>query len=164
MSVERNITLPPEQQEIKEAFRALVKAYGGQDAVAKRLGTRQQRISDCCSTTTDAFPRADEIATLEAETVGYPGHPHVTAVLARQRLRELVPTPNITATGRDLLMLFARQSKGNSELAEAILEAHEDDHVDCAEAEQIEAAADQVITTALAIRAEARMIQREYRQ
>ncbi len=164
MSVERNITLPPEQQEIKEAFRALVKAYGGQDAVAKRLGTRQQRISDFCSTTTDAFPRADEIATLEAETVGYPGHPHVTTVLARQRLRELVPTPNITATGRDLLMLFARQSKGNSELAEAILEAHEDEHVDCAEAEQIEAAADQVIATALAIRAEARMIQREYRQ
>ena len=99
MSVERNIALPPEQQEIKEAFRALVKAYGGQDAVAKRLGTRQQRISDCCSTTTDAFPRADEIATLEAETVGYPGHPHVTTVLARQRLRELVPTPNIAATG-----------------------------------------------------------------
>lgn len=164
MSVERNITLPPEQQEIKEACRALVKAYGGQDAAAKRLGTRQQRISDCCSTSTDAFLRIDEIAILEAETVGYPGHPHVTAVLARQRSRELVPTPNIAATGRDLLVLFAKQSKGNSKLAEKILDAHEDDHVDADEAAQIEAAADQAAATALAIRSEARMIQREYRQ
>lgn len=164
MSVERNITLPPEQQEIKEASRALVKAYGGQDSVAKRLGARQQRISDCCSTSTDAFLRVDEIATLEAETVGYPGHPHVTGVLARQRSRELVPTPHIAATGRDLLMLFAKESKSNSNLAEAILGAHRDDHIDNAEAEQIEAAADQVIATALAIRAEARMIQREFRQ
>lgn len=164
MSVERNITLPPEQQEIKEACRALVKAYGGQDAAAKRLGTRQQRISDCCSTSTDAFLRIDEIAILEAETVGYPGHPHVTSVLARQRSRELVPTPNIAATGRDLLVLFAKQSKGNSKLAEKILDAHEDDHVDADEAAQIEAAADQAAATALAIRSEARMIQREYRQ
>lgn len=164
MSVERNITLPPEQQEIKEACRALVKAYGGQDAAAKRLGTRQQRISDCCSTSTDAFLRVDEIAILEAETVGYPGHPHVTAVLARQRSRELVPTPNIAATGRDLLVLFAKQSKGNSKLAEKILDAHADDQVDAGEAAQIEAAADQAAATALAIRSEARMIQREYRQ
>jgi len=163
VTVERNITLPPEQQEIKEACRALVKAYGGQDAAATRLGTRQQRISDCCSTSTDAFLRIDEIAVLEAETVGYPGHPHVTAVLARQRLRELVPTPAIAATGRDLLMLFARQSKGNSELAEAVLNAHDDDHVDYHEAVMIETAADQVLSTILAIRAEARMIAREHR-
>lgn len=164
MSVERGVTLIPEQQEIKEACRALVKAYGGQEAAAKRLGTRQQRISDCCSTSTDAFLRIDEIAILEAETVGYPGHPHVTSVLARQRSRELVPTPNIAATGRDLLVLFAKQSKGNSKLAEKILDAHEDDHVDADEAAQIEAAADQAAATALAIRSEARMIQREYRQ
>lgn len=164
MSVERGVTLIPEQQEIKEACRALVKAYGGQEAAAKRLGTRQQRISDCCSTSTDAFLRIDEIAILEAETVGYPGHPHVTSVLARQRSRELVPTPNIAATGRDLLVLFAKQSKGNSKLAEKILDAHEDDHVDAGEAAQIEAAADQAAATALAIRSEARMIQREYRQ
>lgn len=164
MSVTRNITLPPEMQEVKEACRALVKAYGGQEVAAIRLGTRQQRISDCCSTSTDAFLHADEIAILEAETVGYPGHPHVTTVLARQRSRELVPTPAIEATGRDLLLLFAKQSKGNSKLAEAILGAHEDDHIDYDEAVQIEAAADQVIATALATRAEARMIQRERRR
>lgn len=164
MTVERGITLTPELQELKEACRALVKAYGGQESAATRLHTRQQRISDCCSTSTDAFLRIDEIATLEAETVGYPGHPHVTSVLARQRSRELVPTPRIAATGRDLLILFAKQSKGSSDLAEAILDAHADDHVDAHEAEQIEAAADEVTATALAIRAEARMIQREARQ
>lgn len=164
MTVERDITLTPEEQEIKVASRALVKAYGGQEAAAARLGTRQQRISDCCSTSTDAFLRVDEIAIMEAATVGYPGHPHVTSVLARQRSRELVPTPSIAATGRDLLMLFAKQSKGNSKLAEKILDAHRDDHVDYAEAGQIEAAADQAAATALAIRAEARMIRRECRQ
>lgn len=158
MTIKRDITLPLEQQELKTASRALVKSFGGQDAAAERLGTAQQRVSDLVSSRTDAFFRIDQIALMEAETVGYPGHPHVTKALARQCGFELVPVPSIAAKGRDLLLLFAHQSKGNSELAEAVLAAHEDDHVDVDEAAEIEAAADQVIATALAIRAEARMI------
>jgi hypothetical protein len=164
VTVERNIQLPPEQQELKQAYRALVRAYGGQDAAALRLGTRQQRISDCCSKNTDAFPRLDEIATLEAETVGSFAHPHVTNVLARQLNMAVVPVPSISATGRDLLLLFAQQTKSNGRLAETILEAHEDGIITSAEAAEIEAAAEALLGIALTIRSEARMIQKENRQ
>lgn len=164
MSIERNITLTPELQELKAACRALVRAFGGQVAAAERLGTRQQRISDCCSANTDAFLRVDEIAILEAETVGYPGHPHVTNVLARQRGRETVETPAVTATGRDLLKLYAQQSKENSDLCEAVLMANSDGDIELHEAEAIDEAIDDVVTGALAMRAEVRMIIREARQ
>lgn len=165
MTVDRTITLTPELQELKAACRALVRAFGGQVAAAERLGTRQQRISDCCSANTDAFLRVDEIAILEAETVGYPGHPHVTNVLARQRGRETVETPIAPATGCDLLKLFAGHSKESSDLAQTILEAKADDgDIDLVEAEAIDDCIDDVIGNALAMRAEVRMIIREGRQ
>lgn len=164
MSIERTMTLTPELQELKAACRSLVRAFGGQVAAAERLGTRQQRISDCCSANTDAFLRVDEVAILEAETVGYPGHPHVTNVLARQRGRETVETPAATATGRDLLKLYARQSKENSDLCQAVLGAKADGAIDLVEAEAIDDAIDDVIGGALAMRAEVRMIIREARQ
>lgn len=164
MTSERTITLPVELQELKAATRSLVRAYGGQEAAARRLGTRQQRVSDCCSRNTDAFLRLDEIAILEAETVGLPGHPHVTCVMARQNDRELVETPTIAATGRDLLRLFAQTSKSNSDLAEAVLAAHQDDVITAQEAAQIEDAISDMIATGLTIRSEVRMIQRENRQ
>lgn len=164
MSIERTFTLTPELQELKAACRSLVRAFGGQVAAAERLGTRQQRISDCCSANTDAFLRVDEVAILEAETVGYPGHPHVTNVLARQRGRETVETPAIAATGRDLLKLYALQSKETSDLCEAVLEANSDGDIELTEAEAIDDAIDDVIAGALAMRAEVRMIIREARQ
>lgn len=164
MTVDRTITLPIELQELKTASRALVRAYGGQEAVAVRLGTRQQRISDCTSRNTDAFLRLDEVAALEAETVGTVGHPHVTHVLARALDMELVALAPCAASGRDLLKLFAGQCRSNGTLADKILEAHDDDIVTPDEAAQIEAAADSVIATAIRIRAEAQMIQREARR
>ena len=161
MTVARDITLPVDQQELKSACSDLVRAFGGQVPAAERLGTRQQRISDCCHKSIDNFLRVDEIAVLEAATVGYPGHPHVTALLARRIGAELVPTPVIAATGRDLLILFAKQSRKTSDMAETIIAAHDDDRITYDEAVAIEAEADRVIANALAIRAEARMIQRE---
>lgn len=164
MSTERTITLTPELQELKAACRALVRAFGGQVAAAERLGTRQQRVSDCCSANTDSFLRVDEIAILEAETVGYPGHPHVTTVIARQSGHMAVLTPAHIASGLDLLKLFARQSKETAELAAAIVDAHADDEITLTEAEAINDAIDDVIPNALAMRAEVRMIIREGRQ
>jgi tyrosyl-tRNA synthetase len=164
MTTDRTITLTPELQQLKAACRALVRAFGGQVAAADRLSTRQQRISDCCSANTDSFLRVDEIATLEAETVGYPGHPHVTNVLARQRGRETVETPAATATGRDLLKLYAHHSKENSDLAQTLLDANADGDIELIEAEAIDDAIDDVISCALAMRAEVRMIIREGRQ
>lgn len=160
-SPRRDIVLPADQQELKGACRALVRAFGGQDAAASRLGTRQQRISDCINQHTEAFLRIDEIAVLEDETVGHPGHPHVTAARARQLGYELVRTPIITATGKDLLHLFARQSKENSDLAQAIVDSCADGHICGDEAGLIERELDDIIANALAMRAEARMIRRE---
>ena len=165
MSARRNIVLTPAQQELKLACFELVKAYGGQDAAGKRLGRDQRRISECCSTSTDLWLRLDEIAILEAATVGHPGHPHVTRHLAVRLDSEIVPMPGEAATGRDLLKLFASQSKETSDLAQTILEAKtDDDEIDLVEAEAIDDAIDDVIANALAMRAEVRMIIREGRQ
>ena len=164
MSDDRYITLSVEDQELKTACGKLVRAYGGQDAAGERIQRPQQHVSACCHKRRDKWLRIDEIATLEGETIGHDGHPHVTALLARRGGFELVPTPSIPATGRDLLVLFAKAAKGSSQLAEAVLDALGDGVVEAREAAEIEAAADEVIATALAMRAEARMIQREARQ
>ncbi|OHC96406.1 MAG: hypothetical protein A2792_00220 [Sphingomonadales bacterium RIFCSPHIGHO2_01_FULL_65_20] len=161
MSDDRYITLPVEDQEIKTACGKLVRAYGGQEAAGERIGRPQQHVSDCCNKRRGKWLRIDEVATLESETLGHQGHPHVTALLARRAGFELVPTPTITATGRDLLILFAKQSRKTSDMAETIIEAHDDERIDYDEAVAIEAEADRVIANALAIRAEARLIQRE---
>lgn len=161
MTVARNITLPPAMQELKTACAELVRAFGGQVAAAERLGTRQQRISDCCSKHTDAWLRIDEIAILEAETIGHPGHPQVTALLARRVGADLVTTPRVTATGTDLLKLFAAQSQDTADLARVIVAAHVDDQIDLDEARAIDDVIDDVIANALAMRAEVRMIIRE---
>lgn len=161
MTDRRDIVLPPDQQELKAACRALVRAFGGQEAAASRLGTRQQRISDCTNTHTDGFLRVDEVAALEHETVGLPGHPHVLATRARQLGYELVRTPTITATGKDLLVLFAQQSKENSDLAQAIVETTADGIICRADAERIVSECDDIIANAIAMRAEARLIIRE---
>lgn len=156
--------LPVEDQELKTACGQLVRAYGGQEAAAERLGRRQQHVSDCCNKRLrDKWLRVDDVAVLESETLGHAGHPHVTALLARRGGFDLVPTPAIAATGRDLLILFAEQSKRSGHLAETVLAAHADGVIDQDEAAAIEAAASEVIAAALAMRAEARMIQREGR-
>lgn len=161
MTDRRDIVLPPDQQELKTACRALVHAFGGQLAAAARLGTRQQRISDCVSRNTESFLRIDEIAIMEDETVGHPGHPHVLATRARQLGYELVRTPTITATGKDLLVLFAQQSKENSDLAQAIVETTADGIICAADAARIERECDDIIANAIAMRSEARLIIRE---
>lgn len=156
-----DIVLPPDQQELKTACRALVRAFGGQEAAASRLGTRQQRISDCINPHTESFLRVDEVAALEHETVGMPGHPHVLATIARQLGYELVRTPTITSNGRDLLQLFAHQSKETADLAQAIVAAHADGEITGEEAECIERECNDIMAVTLAMRAEARLISRE---
>jgi len=164
MSDRRDIVLPPDQQELKTACRALVRAFGGQEAAASRLGTRQQRISDCINPHIESFLRVDEVAALEHETVGLPGHPHVLATRARQLGYELVLTPKITATGRDLLQLFAQQSKETSDLAQAIVDAHADGRITDEEAARIDRECSDIIAVTLAMRAEARLIRKEQRR
>lgn len=81
----RVVTLSPADQEIKAAFAALARAFGGQDAVAAAFpGIRQQKVSDWCNPRLPEFAPLHIVAALEACTVGHPGHPHVTRLLARR--------------------------------------------------------------------------------
>lgn len=81
----RVVTLSPADQEIKAAFAALQRAFGGQDAVAAAFpGIRQQKVSDWCNPRLPEFAPLHIVAALEACTVGHPGHPHVTRLLARR--------------------------------------------------------------------------------
>ena len=164
MSDDRYVTLSVPEQELKTACLDLVRTYGGQEASGERIRRTQQHVSACCHKRRNKWLRIDEIATLESETEGHPGHPHVTALLARRAGFELVPTPSLAATGRDLLKLYARQAKETSDLATKLVEASADDEISLAEAEAIDDEIDAVIANALAMRAEVRMIIREARQ
>jgi hypothetical protein len=89
----RTLTLSPDQQAGKAAFKALAKAFGGQVAVEAETGIRQQKISDMGLANVDEFPTLDLINLLEDRTVDLPGWPHVTSWLCRQRGGVFVPVP-----------------------------------------------------------------------
>lgn len=89
----RSATLPPVAQAGKAAFKALVKAFGGQDAAAEECGIRQPRISDMGNPNVDEHPPLWMIDHLEDCTVGHPGWPHVTNWLCRRRGGVFVSLP-----------------------------------------------------------------------
>ena len=78
------VTLSPDQQELKAAFRQLVRAFGGMDAAACATGYAQSTLSDWASAQKAAHPPMHVVAHLESCTVGQPGHPHVTRLMARR--------------------------------------------------------------------------------
>jgi len=81
----RITTLSADAQELKSAFAQLVRAFGGQEAVAATFaGVRQQKVSDWCNPRLPDFPPMQVIAHLEGCTVGHAGHPHVTRLLSRR--------------------------------------------------------------------------------
>src|SRR3546814_10636102 len=61
----RSVVLPPMMQAAKASFKKLVKAFGGQEAVAEETGYRQQRISDMGLPNVAEFPTLDLINMLE---------------------------------------------------------------------------------------------------
>ncbi|WIW88986.1 hypothetical protein K3M67_03110 [Sphingobium sp. V4] len=89
----RSITLSPDQQSGKAAFKSLVKSFGGQDAASSETGVRRQKISDMGLPNVAEFPTLDLIDSLEDRTVGLPGWPHVTNWLCRRRGGVFVPLP-----------------------------------------------------------------------
>jgi hypothetical protein len=100
MSGERTLTLPPDLQAGKAATKALVRAYGGQEAAAAARGKSQSRLCAYGLPNTDDFIPIDDVHALEACTHGAAGHPHVTRWLAREAGYELVrrPCPNAPET------------------------------------------------------------------
>lgn len=83
MTAERTIQLSPPELAIKLATEEAVLAAGGQTFVAREVGRSQGRISDWCSTTVAEFMPAHIVRKVEALGAGKPGHPHITAALAR---------------------------------------------------------------------------------
>lgn len=117
----RDVTLPPAEQELKAALTDAVRAFGGQEAASAYTGYRQQRISDWCNPNVRDFAALDFIDRVEGSTVGQPGAPHVTRLLARRRgfaLVELNPAP----AGEDgLLVALARISAEVGDVNDAVL-------------------------------------------
>jgi hypothetical protein len=151
----------PDILAIKVAQRALVRQAGGGEGAAATVGARQQRMSDCGNPNTPDFLRADEIAKLEDVTVGQPGHPIVTRVLAKRQGFELVREPTAPASDTDMLKLLAHQAKEHGDVSQKILEALADQKWTVAEAADVESELDDVIALAVAMRAEVRLIKAE---
>ena len=83
MTTKRDIRLSPAQLAIKLATREALCAGGGQELIAGEIGCAQSRLSDYASPNTADFIPADKIILVEALSAGSPGHPHITAALAR---------------------------------------------------------------------------------
>ncbi|MPT48276.1 MAG: hypothetical protein E2598_07610 [Sphingobium sp.] len=115
------VTLAPWQQELKAATKGLVEAFGGQVAAGASFGRRQQKFSDWQHATIADFLPVDLVVQLEGCTVGLPGHPHVTRVLARRAGYQLVPLSEGVVSGDNLLSDLARITQEAGDLSHAIL-------------------------------------------
>lgn len=152
MTADRTQRVAPDQQMLKAASRELIRAVGGQEAAAEFLGSRQQRMSDCGRPNTPDFLRLDEIARLEDVTHGDPGHPHITAALARRQGYAIVRLPDAPPAGRDLLSILAENARENGDVASAILSAIGDGKVDGPERRAILGQIDEQIHVAMRLR------------
>lgn len=153
MSGDRTLRLPPAEQQIKAASKALIHAAGGTSAAGEHVGSRQQRMSDCGLPNTADFLRVDEVAALEDITHGAVGHPHVTRLLARRQGFTLLRQPASPPEGADLLKLVAELAKENGDVASAILTSLADGRVDSGEKRQIIEQIDEQIDAAMRLRA-----------
>ena len=83
----------PQDQALRVATRALVRAAGGQEAAGAFVGKPQQRISQYATPHDKAWMPLDAVARLEDVTASEPGHPHVTRELAQRQGYALVRLP-----------------------------------------------------------------------
>lgn len=83
MSAVRDARLSPADLALKLATREAVKAAGGQEFAAQETGRTQSRISDWGNPNVPEFMPIDAVRKIEALGAGSPGHPHITAALAR---------------------------------------------------------------------------------
>ena len=119
----RTVTLSPDQQSGKAAFKALAKSFGGQDAVAAEVGVRQQEISDLGLPNVDKFATVDLIDFLEDRTVDLPGWPHVTNWLCHRRGGVFVPLPQGEIDADAIMLTVAELAAELGDVSRAISSA-----------------------------------------
>ncbi len=130
-----NAAMTPEHQVIKAAGKALVRAFGGQDAAAMHVHRSQGRVSDWCSPNKPDFMPVDAVMTLEAVTHGVAGHPHVTRALAAASGHALVRLPDAPPADVDVFGWLANLAKEAGEVQAELGRALADDrHVSAGEA------------------------------
>lgn len=119
----RAVALSPDQQSGKASFKALVKAFGGQDAAAEESGVRRQKISDMGLANVAEYPTLDLIDLLEDRTVDLPGWPHVTSWLCRRRGGVFVPLPQGGADADGMMRTVAEMAAEFGDVSRAVADA-----------------------------------------
>lgn len=119
----RAVILTPDQQSGKAGFKALVKAYGGQEAVAAEFGLRQQKISDMGLPNVAEFATIDLIDALEDRTHGTAGWPLVTNWLCRRRGGVFVHLPQGSEDGDGLMRTVIEMAGDLGDVSDAVAHA-----------------------------------------
>ena len=115
--------LSPRLQSLKNATRALIRAYGGQEAAEAETGKSQTQLSRYGSVDSDGFAPIDVVASLEAATHGQPGHPHVTRWLARNAGGVFVTLPKAAADGGDWHQAMGAVAKESGDVIQRVCAA-----------------------------------------
>lgn len=139
MSADRSIVHPPHLQAGKAATKALIGAFGGQDAAEAETGRAQSRFSAYGGPNTPDFMPLDLIDTLEDRTVGMPGWPHVTRWLVRRRGGIFVRLPDRAPCLGDLQCELGAVSRETGDVLVALGDALRDGRVTRAERATIHA-------------------------
>lgn len=116
MSTPRDARLEPADLALKLATADAVRVAGGQVFVAGELGRAQSVVSDWCSPNTASFMPIDMVRRVEALGAGAPGHPHLTAALARGAGVHLAGRTGHAAGMDDLGDWMASISRDHAEL------------------------------------------------
>ncbi|HEY1605592.1 MAG TPA: phage regulatory CII family protein [Allosphingosinicella sp.] len=126
---DRTLILAPELQAGKAATKALIRAFGGQEAAASECEKSQSRMCDYGSPHTRDFMPVNDVRTLEARTHGQPGHPHVPRWLARQAGHVLVRLPVAGGVVADVHAEIGAISRDAGEVVQRVCEGLRDGRV-----------------------------------
>lgn len=122
------MALPPDLQAGKAATKALIRAFGGQEAAAAETGKSQSRFAAYGLATVADFIPINDVHALEGRTHGAPGHPHVTRWLAREAGYALVRLPTAIAGSTEFHRAIGAVSKECGEAVQLVCEALGDDN------------------------------------
>lgn len=129
MTCDRTVILSPDQQGLKVATKALIRAFGGQEAASAETGKSQSQLCQYGLTNTPLFAPIDVVATLEDRTHGTAGHPIVTRHMARRQGYALVRLPQAPDGDCDWHRAMGAVSKEVGDIIQRLCEALADGKV-----------------------------------